>query len=59
MLLLIIAASLAANDGMRVMLFVLVLVAVALILTGGIVALLTLYRQRKPPVADSDTSSKE
>jgi len=36
-----------SSDRMRMLLFMLVLVAIALILAGGIIAVITLYRQRK------------
>lgn len=35
------------DGGMRILLFVLVLIAVGFILTGGGIALFTLYNQRK------------
>ena len=41
------ALSAAIDGNMRVMLLLLILVAVALIITGGIVATVTFFRQRK------------
>ena len=50
----------AANDsGLRVILLVLVLVAVALILTGGVIATLTLYNLYRSRSAGADRSPGE
>ena len=37
----------AGSDGMRVLLRVLLLVAIVLIIAGGVIAVLTLFKQRK------------
>ncbi len=48
--------AMSAIDGsvMRVVLFILVMVAVALILLGCSIALLTLYKQRRNQAADKN-----
>jgi hypothetical protein len=45
----VILVSSADSGTIRVVLFIMVLLAVALILTGGVIALLTLYKQMKTP----------
>ena len=52
LLLAVVAASAVDGGAMRVALFIMVLVAVALILTGCVIALLALYNQRRNQAAD-------
>lgn len=44
----------AGSDGMRVLLLVLLLVAIALIIAGGVIAVLTLFKQRKNGAMHAD-----
>ncbi len=57
----LLAVSAAANNGMRTLLFVLVLVAVVLLLAGASIALFTLLSMRKTdaaPLASLQTESE-
>jgi hypothetical protein len=51
--------STANSGGMRLMLLSLVLVAVVLLLTGGTIALLTLFNQRRPNLARTASNQLE
>ena len=50
----VLATLSAASSNMRIILFMLVLVAVALILIGGVIAMVTLYTMRKTPTLRAD-----
>ena len=45
------ASSIVDSGTIRVVLFIMILLAVALILTGCVIALLTLYKQLKVPAS--------
>ncbi len=47
------------NGGMRVTLLILLFVAIALIITGSIIAVFTLFQQRKERTLYSDEAFKE
>jgi len=49
----------AGSDGTRVLLLVLLLVAIALIITGGVIAVLTLLKQRKDGAMHADRTPGE
>lgn len=59
MLLASVVLGLVADDGMRMFLFIMVLVAVVLILVGGIIAASTLYSQFKEPSSEPRERSRE
>ncbi|MBV9258339.1 MAG: hypothetical protein JO215_10000 [Ktedonobacteraceae bacterium] len=52
MLAVAILASTTGNETIRVVLFIMVLIAVALLLAGSVIALMTLYKQLKGPARD-------
>ncbi|MBO0793931.1 MAG: hypothetical protein J2P36_23680 [Ktedonobacteraceae bacterium] len=49
----------AQNDGLRIFLLILVLLAVILILAGGVIAVLTFYRLRQPATTEIEESNRE
>ncbi|MBO0780982.1 MAG: hypothetical protein J2P37_19340 [Ktedonobacteraceae bacterium] len=49
----------AQNDGLRIFLLILVLLAVILILAGGVIAVLTVYRLRQPATTEIEESNRE
>lgn len=49
----------ADSDGTRILLLILLLVAVALIISGGVIAVLTLFRQRKDETTYTDRTPEE
>ncbi len=53
MLAVVILASIMNGSTIRLVLFIMLLIAVALILAGSVIALMTLYKQVKAPMRDN------
>lgn len=49
----------AGSDGLRALLLVLLLIAIALIIAGGVIAVLTLFKQRKDGAMHADRTPGE